>query len=862
MIAAVIASAPPALGQGPAGRLETNGPTPHSAGAAPHGGGADPAELIYADPFVEGAIVPPVPAVPSSQPAPRGRAIPPTRSARHGDDPLAVEETRDLGDFDPEAIDPARPPRIAMVPPIRGPVLTAIAGVRETSHDLDIELADGLAMVVTKMTFHNTARHQAEITYRLPVPEEARLAGLEVCIDSDCRPGVPSRNGAAMRIYDRATRARCLLPEGSSPAAPSMAPIGFLRTVDDEQGHGLVLHAAPVALGSDLEVTVSYLVDATMIGGAVLLALPARGRDGRIAPAAVAARSRQSDVEVRIDDSIASGKITLDPWMPIEVTARHRRGEVAVAPRLSATTFPCAFDPRRRCGRVVATAPPRPPAVREVVLLIDASPSMEGAPRGRLIPTVLALLSQLDAETPVRALAFAARARWLWDGSLPSAGVPSDRLAGALEVDLGSATRFAAVATALGDLPRGARAPLIVWLGDGGLSDSPTEGRSLRAATQIRAPWAFVNLADRPTSPALLAVARQTGGAAIPLGRAMAAGGVREQDALIERYVAGLLAPVVASRVQATVGDTRWSLGTLRAGETVAWEGTLDRAASLSVQAGAARARARSIRGDWAVGLGARSAGERAAALVLLAVAAGDAPPTGRVLAPGVPSSREEQAASGAQPRPAQDHRHPGAGPDGRNGSADDGADGLPAAMESGVNRDDDGLALSHGTGSQGMGCAPGAMDCDPARRGRRRADRPDSTAVDSTAADAMGEVAGGSPTGVPAETVLTALRQRIVPAAGCFRRDRAGRTDYSVRAIFDLLLADREVAAAQVRGNFPPSLRHCLEATVDAIDVPRFDGTVRVRYPLYTAREAPPPTVELIPDVAARLDAVIGSDP
>lgn len=115
---------------------------------------------------------------------------------------------------------------------------------------------------------------------------------------------------------------------------------------------------------------------------------------------------------------------------------------------------------------------------------------------------------------------------------------------------------------------------------------------------------------------------------------------------------------------------------------------------------------------------------------------------------------------------------------------------------------------------------------------------------------------------GVPAETVLSMLRGRIVPAARrCFRIDRAGRGDYSVRAVFELELADREVSGAEVEGQISERLRSCLMSTLESLDVPAFRGSVLVRYPLYTERHPPPPTIELRDDVAAPVDRLLGDE-
>ena len=112
---------------------------------------------------------------------------------------------------------------------------------------------------------------------------------------------------------------------------------------------------------------------------------------------------------------------------------------------------------------------------------------------------------------------------------------------------------------------------------------------------------------------------------------------------------------------------------------------------------------------------------------------------------------------------------------------------------------------------------------------------------------------------GMPGEPLLQMLRQRIMPVArGCFRRDRAGRPDYQVRAEFLFRLAEAEVVSARVEGKIGPALRACLLRAVDTLDVPRFSGTVNVRYPLVTARESVPAQIELTPETQQQLDALL----
>lgn len=45
--------------------------------------------------------------------------------------------------------------------------------------------------------------------------------------------------------------------------------------------------------------------------------------------------------------------------------------------------------------------------------------------------------------------------------------------------------------------------------------------------------------------------------------------------------------------------------------------------------------------------------------------------------------------------------------------------------------------------------------------------------------------------------------------------------------------------------------------AALDGLEVPPFDGTLVARYPIYTAPELPPPTIDLAPEVADAVDRV-----
>lgn len=119
------------------------------------------------------------------------------------------------------------------------------------------------------------------------------------------------------------------------------------------------------------------------------------------------------------------------------------------------------------------------------------------------------------------------------------------------------------------------------------------------------------------------------------------------------------------------------------------------------------------------------------------------------------------------------------------------------------------------------------------------------------------------SATSFASEPVLTLLRSRLIPAArACLRADRRGREDHSVRAVYELTLADREVVSAEVTGEMPNALRTCLRDAAGRLEVPAFAGRVQIRYPLYTQGVTPAPSVALDGPASAAVDATFGNEP
>ncbi len=452
----------------------------------------------------------------------------------------------------------------------------------------------------------------------------------------------------------------------------------------------------------------------------------------------------------------------------------------------------------RRCVRAHVAAAPGKPQPRDLVIALDVSPSTEGPARGRLLAAVAAILEQAPPGSRVRALAFAGRAEVLVPDALEPSGV---------------SLRPFARAIAQAELGSATRFEA-VWEHAGPWLRGTRKQRRARPLIVLVGDGglttgdarAFERARRAGVEVSAVNLAKR---ATVPelLERVYRTGGVSVAagaalDALGEERVDGLIgalfAPTVARRVE-VVGAPR-VLGPLRAGESLTWEGP--------------------VRGSGALRVGARRSSARKAK-------AGPA----RALASARALSRNE-----------------------------------PVAALAAVDRRD--LARPQRDWPK---TRPGHKRCDrrgPARRhgGISSDARPVAVArerVCKVAATPKVGTAGEIGVGMPEEPLLQMLRRRIMPVArGCFRRDRAGRASYDRRAVFAFTLADREVVDARVQGRIPQPLRECLLSAVDTLDVPRFSGIVKVRYPLVTESVPQPSQVDLSSGTAGEVDALFGREP
>jgi hypothetical protein len=390
----------------------------------------------------------------------------------------------------------------------------------------------------------------------------------------------------------------------------------------------------------------------------------------------------------------------------------------------------------------------------------------------------------------------------------------------AFEAELGSATRFEAAWHAIEQLgfAGGKSQRLVIILGDGGLTTGPA--RPFEAARRKQVEVAVVNVADRPSQTALVRGALSTGGAVLDVGsEAGLAVKTGRTDRLEERLAAVFQPSRGSVRVSGTQSarptndghDTAMRTLEVRAGDSVTWQGTAAAAAQLHWGA-------RTLTASHAP-----ATLSRAVAAYATRVATPGAAPPGLVAV-----DRSDLAHKPDRP-PGQDR------PDLRKSQCDRRG---PAHRTSGLSSDAAPVALAQER----------ALCAVPAK--------PSTAQTPDTSQLAQGK-------GMPGSPLLSMLRQRILPVArGCFRRDRAGRADYQVRAVFEFELADREINWARVQGTIAEPLRACLLASVDSLAVPPFTGRVVVRYPLITEREPLPSQIELTPQTASQLDSATTAGP
>jgi len=733
----------------------------------------------------------------SGQQAPASSTLPWANDASD-DDPIALQ--REDTELDRGASPPHTPdahafgPRPPAFSGRAGDVLVAPPLVRETAHLVRIEWHAGLALVTTELHFTNTGSHASEVKYRLPVPATATLASLRVCTSVGCREGLVTEPTGHVSAYDDAVQAR-------GPGSGLAVAHALLQR--DDRGHFIQLRAAPVTRAEELVATVSWMVETPLRNHNVRLTIPARGIDERAAPAEVMVSAPALTGVSVADGPWTEAPALLEPWRPIAIVGQLLP---RTTPHVEWITGRCPEGP---CARLWIAAPPAPSVVPDVAIALDASASMRGPARGRVAPALAALLSLLPPERPVDVLAFAASARTL------ATAAPAERLAlGPLidathAEDLGGGTHLTAAWAALEDWRAGGRNSALrqlVVIGDGTLSKHQESVFQEAARTGVSISW--INLADTPTHPDLRARLDGTGGITLDAAQEsdLAASGQRDSGPL-EDLLSALFSrqSVAAHVIPRRLGSqaVRINIGTIRSGSAVIWSGPVGPGAAVRVSGKRVRLPVR----DPRLARGLRTAALASSLSDALALAASGVTHLEAVAPDDVIHAGKDR------PRPTLQCDPRG-----------------PADRLSGV-----------------------SSDLDPVSLAEPRLCRP-------AAANTLSDAAASAPgTGMPASPLLTMLRQRILPVArACFRRDRAGRTEYELRAVFELELSNQEVTDANVTGEVPEALRSCLIEAADRLEVPLFTGVVRARYPLRTQSEPLPDEIELSSGVAADLDRLL----
>ena len=688
-----------------------------------------------------------------------------------GDDELGrpIDPMATMSDDDPALGTPPTDAEL-LEPPVRvahGPVLDAIPGVRAQAHRTRIELTHGLLIAEETLVITSTARHRAEVLYRLAVPADVFIVSLRVCNAAGCRDGIAESHDSPQGAYEEA-----LLARGHTE---NTLPVGHVARAHDELGDFLALRAAPLLHDQTLRITVRWVAETPVHGGALRVRWPSRGDDARDVRRSLEVVA--SDVVEPYLDATEVGRVALDEHA-IELSAQAmtldaRIPRTITSDSVEVLTFPCDAG---RCVRARALAPRPRIEARTLVIAIDASPSTTLGARGRIADVVRVLLAGLPAGSQVRLIAFAARTEWMSPAPVAPSAVDLDAVRTASSANLGASTRFEALMQALRDADLFRRGTDVVVIGDGGITSSPSSFEDWIAAREGGVRFFGVDVADRSSTLALTTHIEDTGGLTLDVGPEAASAAEGHGDAALSARLAA-----IHSRPPRAVsfggGHDVYPMGLLRDGEAITFEGVL---ASGGIRGGA---RPREVDGALAEALRAR-ADHRTREVAVDPVDTSAAALC--TAADGHPTRRAHLASALLGPGRAL-------------------------------------IALAH-----------------------RR-----SCAVPAAAAAATAS-------GLPSRPLLTQLRRRVIPLARrCFRDDRRGRTDYSTRADIRVTLADREIVDTHVEGPITPTLSACLASAFDGLEVPSFDGTIVVHWPLYTAAEPPPPTLELAPDVSRAVDRV-----
>lgn len=366
-----------------------------------------------------------------------GRELELIESTERSEDPLGLDESTGSGlEHAAAKLKPQTAPVILPSAEL-GAALSAIAGIRESAHTAEVELAHGLAFVEATLALSSRAKHAAEVAYRFALPAGAAVTRVRLCVGERCRDAAPS---AARTSYLQAL---------AKKSASAGEPMLWAEPIHDAQGAALALRIAPIAPQIEARIAIDYVAEAPVRGGRVRFRLPARGYDPRLVPAQIRVRTRE------LSELQPASAFELDAFASVELSGVLRAASSTSVRAACGTSV---------CTRSYRALPLGAATLRPTWLFVDASPSMEGPARGRASSVLAALLSALPEETELHALAFAARVHDL--GHFRAADAPLGELADATLRELGAATQLSA-ALAASAREHARERPRIVVISDG-----------------------------------------------------------------------------------------------------------------------------------------------------------------------------------------------------------------------------------------------------------------------------------------------------------------------------------------------------------------------------------------------------------
>ena len=393
-------------------------------------------------------------------------------STERSEDPLGIDDSTGK-ELDQAAARLPRPKPVVVLPVAsQGAALSSIAGVRESAHELTVKLDQGLAFVTERITFVSTAKYAAELAYRVPLAPSAVITGIAACVAKECSEAAPDPRSPAERARFAPPHARA----STETRGPSLLAV----PIEDERGRALALRGAQIAPGGALELSLTYVTEAKIVGGRARFRVEPRGYDPNLANTTLHVQAPQ------LADLQPGPELTLEPWSALELTAslpakKSLRADTSVSEGMASWS------------RHFEASPREPAELRPTWLWIDASPSMEGPARSRVSATLAALLSVLPEATDVRALAFAARAHEL--GRFRADEAPLVPLSDATLLDLDAATQLSA-AVALTQHDLGRVRPRVVVISDGLFDAAPRERDALLGLRKLGSETWLIALGD------------------------------------------------------------------------------------------------------------------------------------------------------------------------------------------------------------------------------------------------------------------------------------------------------------------------------------------------------------------------------